>query len=49
MEIAQRAKFQPYVWDELEKLIIILRLYKVGSVDKIKIISQTQKLIKKGN
>jgi len=32
MEIRQRAKFQPYVWDELEKLIIALRLYKLGSV-----------------
>jgi hypothetical protein len=32
IEINQRAKFQPFVFDDLEKLIIALRLYKLGSI-----------------
>jgi len=36
MEVMQRVKIQLAVWDDLEKLIISLRLYKIGSVNKLK-------------
>jgi|Deesub1362A_J573_1020465.scaffolds.fasta_scaffold00214_31 hypothetical protein len=45
LEITQRAKFQPFVWDELEKLIIALRLYKVGSVVKGKTIWKPKSIL----
>ena len=45
MEIRQRAKAQPHVLDEIEKLIIALRLYKLGSVIGGKIIWKPKSIL----
>lgn len=37
LEINKRVKFMPFVYPDLEKLILILQLYKVGSVNKIQV------------
>ena len=37
LEITKRMKLQPSVYPELEKIIIALQLYKVGSVSKMRI------------
>ena len=45
MEIRQKAKAQPHVLDEIEKLIIALRLYKLGSVIGGKIIWKPKSIL----
>jgi len=49
IEITQRVKFQPYVWDELEKLVIALRLYKKGSINTVKTIWNPKSILTSGS
>ena len=37
LEIRKRVKLQPFIYPELEKILIALQLYKVGSVSKTRI------------
>ncbi len=45
IDIHKRAKIKPCIYDELEKLIIILQLYRLGSVSVIKTIWRPKSLI----
>lgn len=48
MEVEQRAKSQHDVWNELEKLIICLRMYKLGSVIEGKAIWMPKSILRLG-
>ena len=48
LEINKRVKIRPYVYDELEKIILTLRLYKTGSVFRTRIEWQPKSILSFG-
>lgn len=48
LEIHKRLKIKPYIYDEHEKLIILLQLYKLGSVSIIQTRWKAKSILQKG-
>jgi len=48
LEIKKRVKIQPYIYPELEKIIIALQLYKMGSITRTKIFWRPKSFLQVG-
>jgi len=48
LEIKKRIKLQPYIYPDLERIIIALQLYKVGSVSKTRIYWKPKSFLQSG-